>query len=177
MNKFSIRMLAEAGAMIAMAQVLSYLKIYEAPYGGSITAGSMVPILFFAIRWGVGPGLLAGTVYGVLQFLLGGSYAIHPLSIVLDYLLAFGLLGLAGMFNKSMVGIFLGVFVGIFGRFLASFLSGVTIWASYAPETMNPVTYSILYNGSYLLPEMIISFILVTLLYRAFKRIPTTGRM
>lgn len=172
MKRSPIKMLVEAGAMIAMAQVLSYLKIYELPYGGSITAGSMVPILFFAIRWGVGPGLIAGSVYGILQFLLGGSFTVHPLSIFLDYILAFGLLGLAGLFKKSLPGVYLGVFCGVLGRFAASVISGVVIWASYAPETMTPLTYSVIYNGSYLLPELIISFVSVTLLYKAFKRIP-----
>lgn len=172
MKKLSTRALVEAGVMIAMAQVLSYVKIFEAPYGGSVTAGSMVPILFFAIRWGVGPGLMAGAVYGVLQFLLGPKYSMHILSILLDYVVAFGLLGLAGLFNKSIIGIFTGVFVGILGRFASTVLAGVIIWASYAPEGMNPWVYSILYNGAYLLPEVIISFFFVIILHSAFRRIP-----
>ena len=172
MKKLSTRALVEAGVMISLAQVLSYVRIFEFPAGGSVTAGSMVPILFFAIRWGVGPGMLAGSVYGILQFLLGPKYSMHILSILLDYIVAFGLLGLAGMFSKSMKGILLGVFVGVLGRFVSSVLSGVIVFASYAPETMNPWVYSILYNGSYLLPEMIISYIFVIILYRAFKNIP-----
>lgn len=172
MKKLSTRALVEAGVMIAMAQILSYIKLFEAPFGGSITAGSMVPILFFAIRWGVGPGLLAGSAYGMLQFLLGPKYSLHILSILLDYVLAFGLLGLAGLSTKSLKGVYLGVFFGVFGRFVSSVLSGVILWASYAPATMNPLAYSIVYNGAYLLPELIISFVLVTLLYKAFKNIP-----
>jgi len=172
MKKLSTRALVEAGVMIALAQVLSYVKIFEAPFGGSVTAGSMVPILFFAIRWGVGPGLFAGAVYGVLQFLLGPKYSMHILSILLDYVAAFGLLGLAGLFNKSVKGVIMGVFAGIFGRFISTVLSGVIIWASYAPETMNPWVYSIVYNGAYLLPELVISYIFVLILYKAFKRIP-----
>lgn len=172
MKKMSTRTLVEAGIMIAMAQVLSYVTIYTLPNGGSITAGSMVPILFFAIRWGVGPGLLAGSVFGLLQFLLGPKYSMNLLSILLDYILAFGLLGLAGLAKKSYPGVLFGVFLGIFGRFASSVLSGAIIWASYAPDTMNPWVYSIIYNGSYLLPEMIISYILVTILYRAFKNLP-----
>lgn len=172
MKKFSTKMLVEAGVMIGLAQILSYAKIFEAPYGGSVTAGSMVPILFFAIRWGLGPGLLAGSVYGVLQFILGPKYSFHILSILLDYVVAFGLLGLAGMFRNSTTGVYLGVFVGILGRFVSAVLSGVIIWASYAPEGMNPWIYSMAYNGAYLVPELIISFVLVAILYRAFKRIP-----
>lgn len=175
MRKSSTRMLVEAGAMIAMAQILSYLKIYELPNGGSITAGSMVPILIFAIRWGMKPGLLAGIAYGIFQFLLGGSYAIHPVSIILDYLAAFGLLGLAGISPKNLLGTMFGVFLGVFGRFAASVISGATIWAAYAPETMNPWVYSILYNGSYMLPELVISIVLVSLLYRSLKKIPLSS--
>ena len=172
MKKMSTKMLVEAGIMIALAQILSYVKIFEAPYGGSVTAGSMVPILLFSIRWGLGPGLLAGTVYGLLQFILGPKYSFHILSILLDYLAAFGLLGLAGLFRKDLKGVYAGTFLGIFGRFASSVLSGVIIWASYAPEGMNPWIYSIVYNGAYLVPELLISFILVGILYKAFKTIP-----
>lgn len=172
MKNFSTKMLVEAGIMIALAQILSYVKIFEAPYGGSVTAGSMVPILFYAIRWGVGPGIFAGTVYGILQFVLGPKYSFHILSILLDYVIAFGLLGLAGLFRKDFKGVFLGVFFGILGRFASSVLSGVIIWASYAPETMNPWIYSMVYNGAYLIPELLISFVLVGILYKAFKSIP-----
>lgn len=172
MRKLSTRALVEAGIMIALAQVLSYVRIFEFPFGGSVTAGSMVPILFFAIRWGVGPGIFAGAVYGLLQFLLGPKYSMHILSILLDYVLAFGLLGLAGLFKKTTKGIFLGVFAGILGRFVSTVLSGVIIWASYAPENMNPWIYSIGYNGAYLLAELVISFVFVMLLHSAFKRLP-----
>jgi thiamine transporter len=172
MKRLSTRALVEAGVMIALAQVLSYVRIFEMPSGGSVTAGSMVPILFFAIRWGVGPGILAGSVYGILQFLLGPKYSMHILSILFDYIVAFGVLGLAGMFNKSLKGVILGVFVGVLGRFVSSVISGAIVFGAYAPETMNPWVYSMIYNSSYLLPEMIISYIFVIILYRAFKNIP-----
>ncbi|MEW9122661.1 MAG: energy-coupled thiamine transporter ThiT [Thermotaleaceae bacterium] len=172
MKKLSTKTLVEAGIMIGLAQVLSYVKIFEAPYGGSVTAGSMVPILLFAVRWGVGPGLMAGGVYGALQFILGPKYSLHILSILLDYVVAFGALGLAGLFTKNTKGIYAGVFLGIFGRFVSTVLSGVILWASYAPEGMNPWVYSILYNGAYLVPELGISFVLVGILYKAFKTIP-----
>jgi len=166
MKKFSTKMLAEAGIMIALAQILSYVKIYEAPYGGSITAGSMVPVILYALRWGTGPGLVAGTVYGMLQFILGAKYSFSILSILLDYLIAFGVLGLAGLFRKTFTGNIVGVFIAIFSRFIAHVLAGVTIWASYAPEGTNPWIYSIVYNGSYLLPECIISIIIIAILYK-----------
>ena len=167
--KMSTKMMVEAGVLIALAQILSYIKIYEAPFGGSVTAGSMVPILIFAIRWGMKPGLLAGAAYGVLQFFLGPKWSWHILSILLDYVLAFGLLGLAGMFRKNLVSVLGGVFLGIFGRFISSFLSGVILWASYAPEGMNPWFYSLVYQAQYLVPELIISWLLISFLYKPLR--------
>lgn len=167
MKKTSTRMLTEAGLMIAAAQILSYVKIFEAPFGGSVTAGSMIPIIVFSLRWGVKSGLLAGTAYGVLQFLLGGTiYSYHIVSILFDYLVAFGLLGLAGLFRTTMKGVFMGTLLGISGRFISHVIAGVVVWASYAPEGMNPLVYSVLYNGAYLLPELIITLVIVGVLYK-----------
>jgi thiamine transporter len=167
MSSKPTRMLTEAGIMIAAAQILSYIKLFEAPYGGSVTAGSMIPIIVFSLRWGLKSGLLAGTAYGVLQFLLGGAiYSYHILSILFDYVVAFGLLGLAGLFRGDIKGVIAGSFVGVFGRFVCHVISGVAVWASYAPEGMNPLVYSILYNGSYLLPELIVTAIITGLLYK-----------
>jgi len=167
MKKTSTRMLTEAGLMIAAAQILSYVKIFEAPYGGSVTAGSMIPIIVFSMRWGVKSGLLAGTAYGILQFLLGGAiYSYHIVSILFDYIVAFGLLGLAGLFSNSLKGVFIGTFLGILGRFVCHVISGVVVWASYAPEGMNPLFYSVMYNGAYLLPELAITLVIVGILYK-----------
>ncbi|HOE57135.1 MAG TPA: energy-coupled thiamine transporter ThiT [Bacillota bacterium] len=167
MKRTSTKMLTEAGIMIAAAQILSYVKIFEAPYGGSVTAGSMIPIIVFSLRWGAKYGLLAGTAYGILQFLLGGAiYSYHIISILFDYVVAFGLLGLAGIFRTDAKGIFLGTCLGIFGRFICHIISGVVVWASYAPEGMNPLHYSIVYNGSYLLPELAITLVIVGVLYK-----------
>jgi len=169
--KAKTRMLTEAGAMIALAQGLSYVKLFEAPYGGSVTAGSMIPIIVFSLRWGLKSGLLAGLVYGILQFILGGAiYTYHPLSILFDYLVAFSVLGLAGMFKDGVKGVFTGTFLGILGRFICHVISGVAVWASYAPEGMNPLVYSVLYNGSYLLPELVITLIIVGVLYKPLIR-------
>ncbi|WP_227762081.1 energy-coupled thiamine transporter ThiT [Zhaonella formicivorans] len=169
MGKLSTKAMVEAGVLIALAQILSYVKIFEAPYGGSVTAGSMVPVMIYALRWGLGPGLFAGAVYGALQFILGPKYSYHILSILLDYVVAFGLLGLAGLARKNYAGAFAGVVLAVFGRFVSHVLSGVIIWASYAPPGMNPWVYSILYNGAYLLPELVISVVVVGVLYKPLK--------
>jgi len=158
--EFSTKIIAETVMFVALATVLSYLKLFSLPQGGSVTAASMVPILWLALRRGPKVGLFAATVYGVVQFALG-PYIYHPAQVLLDYPIAFGLLGLAGFFQKHP---FIGVTVGIFGRFFAHFLSGVIFFASYAPEGMNSAVYSAFYNGGYMLVELVISIYVVYLL-------------
>lgn len=156
-----IRALAEAGIFIAMAQLLSYVKLYESPYGGSVTAAAMLPILLFAVRWGSKWGTGAAVVYGALQFLLGSMYPAPFTSkilaygavIVLDYLVAYGVLGLAGLFKSYRWGLVLGSAVGISARFAVHLVSGVLLWYEYA-EDMPVWLYSLVYNGTYLGPEL-----------------------
>lgn len=169
---FTARDIAEAGIAIALAFILSMIKIYHLPAGGSVTAGSMIPILLLALRRGHKLGLVTAVLYGIAQ-LIEGPYIVHPVQLVLDYPLAFGALGLAGFFafraEKTVSDFYalLGVAVGIGGRFLCHFLSGVIFFSEYAPEGMNPWVYSALYNGSYLVPELIISAVLIYLLIKA----------
>ena len=170
MKKMSTRMLVEAGIMIALAQILIFLKIYEFPNGGSVTAGSMIPVMVFAVRWGLKPGLLAGLVYGFLQFALGTKFSYHPIGIFLDYIFAFGCLGFAGLFRKNIAGTIGSIAVALGGRFTFHYLSGILLWASYAPEGMSPYLYSLVYNGSYMLPEFVISAVFISLLYKPLKR-------
>ncbi len=170
MERMSTRMMVEAGIMIALAQILSYVKVFEAPYGGSVTAGSMVPIIIFSLRWGFKNGLLAGLAYGALQFILGPKYSYHIVSLLFDYFVAFSVLGFAGLFNNTRVGSLLGSGLCIFLRFVCHVISGVVVFASYAPETMNPLWYSVLYNAGYLLPEMAISLLVVGVLYSPLKK-------
>lgn len=170
MKRINTWMLAEAGITLAMAYVLNLIKVLPMPYGGSITAGSMVPLLLFAFRWGGARGLAVCSVYGILDLVLGGHYY-HWFSILFDYPIAFGLIGLAGFFGKKTVGVAVGTFVGLTGRFLCHVLSGVVAFAAYAPEGQHPLVYSVLYNGAYMLPELVISFVLVLLVLR-YAKIP-----
>jgi thiamine transporter len=156
---FSTKIIAEVVVFVALATVLSYIKIFSLPQGGSVTAASMVPILWLAIRRGPKVGLFAATVYGLVQ--LVDSFVVHPAQLLLDYPIAFGMLGLAGFFQKRP---FLGVTSGIMGRFLAHFISGFIFFSTYAPEGMNPIIYSAVYNGGYLLAELVISVYVVYLL-------------
>ena len=171
----STKMLVEGAMMIAIATVLSFIKMKTPLWvnGGSVTAGSMIPILIFAYRWGGARGILVGAVYGLLQFFIE-PYAAHPLSIILDYPLAFGLIGVMGFFANQESGaasIITGVTVGLLGRFMAHFLSGFIFFAAYAPEGTHPVLYSLIYNGSYMLPEIAISIAIFLLLRKPLTSI------
>ncbi len=174
-SHYTTRMLTEAAMMVALAQVLSYVKLAEAPNGGSITP-AMLPILLYAVRWGVKPGLLAGFVFGLLQLIFDGAYAWGWQSMLLDYLVAFTPLGLAGLFKGKKWGIFVGTLVGCAARFVVHFISGVTIYKIVAPtEFLNttyssPALYSLIYNGSYMLPNALIALVLAAVLYKPLKR-------
>ena len=169
------RMLCEGAIMVALAQILSYIKIMELPNGGSLTP-AMFPILLFAVRWGLKDGLLAGFVFGLLQLIFDGAYAWGWQSMLLDYLVAFPPLGLAGLFKGKKWGIFAGTVLGCLGRFIVHFISGITIYRIYAPTEIlgtvfdEPNLYSLVYNGSYLLPNTILALAIAGLLYAPLKK-------
>lgn len=170
MNK-KLRALVEGAIMVAIAQVLSYIKIWEMPWGGSVVL-SMIPLVLFAVRWGLGSGLLAGFVYGVLQFTFDGGFAIGWQSILGDYLVAFTVLGFAGLVHGKKNGIFTGTLIAGLARFLVHYLVGATIWAAYMPDeffgmTMHsPWWYSFLYNMAYMLPNIAITLVAFALLWK-----------
>jgi len=166
---FDTRVLAEVSITVALSIVLNYIKIFQMPYGGSITLGSMVPVVLLALRRGWKIGIFSGVVFGLVQLVLDGYIGMyHPISLLLDYPLAFGCLGLAGFFKKNPI---IGVFVALTGRLISHFVSGVVFFGMYAPEGMSPVVYSAIYNASYMVPEMIITGIII---YFVWKRMPST---
>lgn len=154
------------GAMcMALASVLSLIKLLPMPMGGSLTPASMLPLLLFAYVYGTVPGVTLGALYGVMQFILDGGQWLWTGAIpnLLDYPIAFGLLGLAGCFNRmenEKRGLSLGFLLGCFGRFLASFTSGVVFYAEWAPEGMHPAIYSAGYNAAYMLPECLLCIVI-----------------
>jgi len=160
----SSKVIAEAVDIIALTFVLKDLlpPIYQLPQGGSITLGGMVPLLWFALRRGWRLGILAGGIYGLVHIAMGG-YVIDPIQALLDYPLAFGVLGVAGFFRKYPM---LGVGTGIIGRFVFHFISGIVFFSIYAPVGMHPAVYSAIYNGSYLIGEFLISAIVIDILVR-----------
>ncbi len=174
--KRSSRCLCEAAIFVAVAQVLSYLKLYQMPYGGSITA-DMFPIVFFAFRWGWKAGLQASFAYGLMQLVFDGAYAWGWQSMLMDYLFAYTPLGLAGLFTGTKVGklvgmggLYVGAVLGCFGRFLIHFVAGATVWASYMPETFSNVYYySLVYNGGYMLPSTVLTLLCIGFLHKPLK--------
>lgn len=164
-----VRRLCEGALLIAMAQVLSFIKLWEMPWGGSVVL-AMVPIVLFAVRWGISSGLLAGFVFGVLQFIFDGGFALGWQSIIGDYLLAFTVLGVAGMMKGRKGGIYFGTLLGCAARFLVHYVVGATIWAEYMPEVFlglpmgSPWIYSLLYNLVYMGLNTLITLVVFAVL-------------
>ena len=120
--------------MVAMSLILEFLVLYRLPNGGSVTL-SALPIVFFAVRHGMGWGAMAGFVFGGLNYIVGNGIAIDWTTIICDYFLAFCLLGLgAGMFKGRKGGAYAGTVVGVSLQFLASYLVGVFVWGKWMPE-------------------------------------------
>ena len=178
-NKSHLRIqsLCEGAILVAVAQILGYIKLFPMwPNGGSITLAAF-PIALYAVRWGVGRGLLAGFVFGILQLLMDEAYAWGWQSMLLDYLVAFTPLGLAGLFKGKKWGIFPGILLGNLGRFLVHYISGVTIYRIYEPTTIPGIgtfdgaeLYSLVYNGSYMLPCALLALAVAALLYVPMKK-------
>lgn len=166
-----IRALTEGAIFVAAAQILGYIKLFSLPNGGSITL-NMLPIFIYCARWGFGYGMLASFVLSLLQLLLDGAYAWGWQSIIGDYILAYSLIGLAGLFHKQKYGFFTGTIVGTLARFVCAWIVGATVWGEYMPDqffgmTMtSPWFYSALYNGSYLLADMLLCLIVGAILWK-----------
>lgn len=174
------RTLVECALMIALGTVLANIKIYELPNGGSVTLFSMLPFILISFRHGVKWGLFTGFVNSLLQMLLG-FYAppapgLLPLvgMILLDYVLAFMVLGLAGgiakAFKNPLVGVTAGTVVVCALRFVCSFLSGVLIWGNLS-DGLPAWIYSLTYNGSYMLPETILTTLGALLVFKAAPKL------
>jgi len=157
-----VKILSEATVFIALTIVLkdALPPIYHMPQGGSVTIAGLVPLLWFALRRGLKYGVFAGFTYGLIHAFLPGSYIIHPIQGLLDYPLAFASLGLAGTFRKIPV---IGISIGIIGRFLCSFAAGIVFFTSLS---IDGVIGSAIYNGIYLIPEFIITAIVIYILLK-----------
>ena len=160
--KWNTRMLASAAMCVALTYVLGQIRLFTMPQGGSITPGSMLPVMLFSMAYGVWPGFLAGALCGMLG-LLQSAYVIHPVQMILDYPLAMAMVGLGAIVrNKRSLGAFrlpLAVLIACIGRYACSVVSGSVFFAEYAGD-MNPWVYSLSYNITYMGPETLVTMAL-----------------
>lgn len=155
----------ECAVMVALATVLSMIRLYKLPLGGSVTLLSMLPICVFSIRWGLGWGMTGGVLYAVLQLFLDLAevltWGLTPTALIgcvlFDYLIAFSVIGLAGAFRKKgKWGCMGGIALALFLRFASHLVSGTLIFDAWMPEGWShPFVYAVAYNGSFMLPELI----------------------
>ena len=163
--------LVEGALCIALSIVLSYLRLFRMPQGGSVNL-ELVPLILFAWRRGLCWGCGAGVLAGVMNLLLGG-YVVHPVQAILDYPAAYGAMGLAALLPRQrLVGLVLAALV----QFSCHVLSGVIFFASYAPKGTNPWVYSAVYNGSFLAPKIVISGVVTWILLRKLEEFHPAGK-
>ena len=142
--RWTPKQLVTAAICIAVAFVLGFITLFHMPQGGSVTPGSMLPIILFSYLYGVKKGLIVAFIYSLLQF-AQDPYFLTPVQFLLDYVFAYSLLGLAGIFKKNILP---GVVLGGATKFICQFLSGIIFYAEYAPEGQPVWLYSLGYNGS-----------------------------
>ena len=185
MNK-TVRKLTESAIFIAIATVLSFLKI-DLPFGGGVTIVSMLPLVIISHRWGWKWGVFTAFAYGVLQLLFGldnVGYATTFLTavgvILFDYVIAYTMIGFSGIFDKTCgktrKSVSIGIAVTFFLRFVCHYITGIWIWRGWMPESFmnmtmtSPWIYSLLYNGWYMLAELVITEIVANILYAPLKQ-------
>ena len=157
-----IRKLATSALIIALAYVLSFVKIFHLPFGGSITAFSMLFIALPSYFFGIRIGFVASFAFSLLKLIID-PYIIHPMQLLLDYTFAYTCFGIAGLFRNKENGLHKGYILACIIRFLSSSLSGYIFFSEYAPEAWNPLLYTVVYNGSYIFIECIITIIFISI--------------
>ena len=164
-KKMTAKQLTTCAACLALAFVTSYVKLWEMPFGGTITLCSMLFIVLCSYWYGLGTGLCVGFVYGILQF-IQEPYILTFFQVCCDYLFAFMALGIAGAFRKVKNGLLWGYIVAILGRGFFHALGGYLYWIDYMPENFPKsltFAYPVIYNYSYILVEGIITIIIISL--------------
>lgn len=179
-RKTNLLRLTECAIMLALATVLSFIKIIQMPMGGSVTLCSMLPIMLIGIKYGNLTGASVGLLYSLIQlvmdlpggnvFYAGMTAGVAIIIALFDYVVPFTMLGFAGMFRKvktdkiPMLGAYIGVIVTIIIRFCCHFITGFSVWGQWAPEGMGKYYYSLVYNGTYLLLELGITIVVAIIL-------------
>jgi thiamine transporter len=174
---WGVQALTEIGVAIALAAVLGQVRLFVMPQGGSVSL-ELLPIVFIAVRRGVVPAATAGLLYGLLQLGLPGAFVFHPAQAVLDYPLAFMSLAVAGFVDvRGWRTLALAVTVALSASFACHFLSGLIFFAAYAPAWESPWLYAATYNLLYLVPEGLLTTLLLWPLLKAYDAaFPGRGR-
>ncbi len=173
------RALVEGALMVAAAEALGFIKLWHMPEGGSVSM-MMLPIVLYALRWGMKEGLLAGCALGIIDFMLGGGIAIGWQSILGDYVVACTLIGIAGVGHgkKGVGGVVLGSIAGCLGRYVAVWVTGATLWGEYMYDIYGlPMTNEWVYSALYNIPVLVsgvLTTIVAVLLIKPMERLPET---
>ena len=175
-----IRMLCEGAVCIALSIALSHLKlpigVSFGGFGGSIDL-VMLPLILFAVRYGAAWGVLAGLAFGTLKYFFAEGFAISWVSMLLDYSVAYACVGFAGLLRGRYRAMPLAALLGCLARFAVHFISGVTVYAQYMPEEFmgsvmtSPAVYSLLYNGTYMLPNTVLAVVLCGMLVKPMQKL------
>ncbi len=176
MNKKQIRTLCECGIFLALAIGLSYLEIPIGIAGGSLSF-TMLPLLIIAYRHGAGFGITSGAVFGVLKPIISPSSFWGIPSMILDYVVAYAVVGIAGFFMKNRKLTEVGALIGCLTRYAVHTVSGVLLFAITEPTAIegigtysDPIIYSLIYNATYMVPSTLACVLLLALLRPALRK-------
>ncbi len=179
MKNNNLKVMAKCSLMISISIVLSLFPIFKMPFGGSVTFASMAPIIMISFFWGIRWGCLSGFIWGLIQIIEGFHFPPAAnitsliLVILLDYFLPFIFLGMANLFafkiKNKRLHVILGSLISLILRLICSILSGIFIWKDYAPQNISVVKYSIIYNCTYMIPEIILTIIACLIINKYFN--------
>ncbi len=175
MKRKHLYKMCESAVLVALSLALMPLEIPGPAFGGDIDL-VMIPLFIIAYRNGAGYGVISGLIFGFLKCLIGGGIGWGLPSVLLDYVLAYGAVGVAGFFKEKSWAIELSTFIGCIARFAIHFISGITLYAIVSPTEIagttigNPTLYSVVYNALYMLPNTVIAIVVMSILRIALKK-------
>lgn len=174
--KWNAKKLAFCAISISFATVASFISLFSLPFGGSVTMFSMLFVCLTGYFYGPSIGIISGLSFGFMN-LIFNPYIVHPIQLVLDYILAFSALGISGFFVNSKNGLIKGYSSGVFGRYFFSILSGWIFFGEYAWDGWAALPYAVVYNGAYLAVEAVLTIILIKMpvVYKSIDRIKKTA--
>ena len=174
--KWNAKKLAFCAISISFATVTSFISLFSLPFGGSVTMFSMLFVCLTGYFYGPSIGIISGLAFGFMN-LIFNPYIVHPIQLVLDYILAFSALGISGFFVNSKDGLIKGYLAGVFGRYCFSILSGWIFFGEYAWDGWASLPYAVVYNGAYLIVEAVLTVILIKIpvAYKSIDRIKETA--